>query len=62
MTEAAKHGIRETLHAKITVSNGSWKTRGHSSKIDILSSICAETEKVIEVMSSFCKPCEKRTN
>lgn len=62
MTEAAEQEIRETGHAKITVSgDGSWKTRGHSSQIGIVSVIGAETGKVIdiEVMSSFCKGCEK---
>lgn len=40
--------------------DGTWKTRGHTSKFEVYSVIGADTVKVIhvEVLSSFCKACE----
>jgi hypothetical protein len=43
--------------------DGTWKTRGHTSKVGVCSVIGSESGKVIdvEVLSSFCKACEKNT-
>lgn len=67
MSNATKQEIQETGQTDngetglLTVSgDGSWKTRGFSSKIGIVSVVGAESGKVldVEVMSSYCKGCE----
>lgn len=61
MSNAAKQEIEMTGLSEISVSgDGSWKTRGHSSKVGIVSVIATEKGKVldVEVMSSFSKGCE----
>lgn len=61
MQNAAKQEVEIAGQSGLAVSgDGSWKTRGHSSKVGIVSLIGAENRKVldIEVMSSFCKGCE----
>ncbi|KFM57795.1 hypothetical protein X975_00431, partial [Stegodyphus mimosarum] len=61
MLNAAKQEIEMTGQSQLTISgDGSWKTRGHSSKIGITSVIGIETGKVLdlEVLSSYCKGCE----
>lgn len=61
MLNATQQEIEMTGQSHLTVSgDGSWKTRGHSSKIGITSVIGVESGKVldIEVMSSYCKRCE----
>lgn len=65
MLNSAKQEIEITGNSQLTVSgDGSWKTRGHSSKIGIVTVIGVETGKVldIEVLSSFCKGCENGKN
>lgn len=62
MKKAVNEEISATGNNEICVSgDGTWKTRGHTSRIGVCSLIGDETGKVldIEVLSSFCKGCEK---
>lgn len=68
-TSMMKAALEETLLSdnsqNITVSgDGTWKSRGFSSKIGVCTLIGAESGKVIdvEVLSSFCKGCEKNVD
>lgn len=61
MQNAAIEEIKLTGSSDITVSgDGTWKTRGHSSRFGVTSIIGGETGKVIDrfVASSYCKGCE----
>lgn len=61
MKEAAEEEITLSGDSNICISgDGTWKTRGHTSKIGVCSVIGIESGKVIdvEVLSSYCKACE----
>lgn len=60
-SNAAQQEAFETGSNDIIVSgDGSWKTRGHTSRIGVCTLIGDRTGKVIdtEVLSSFCKACD----
>lgn len=62
MIAAAEEEVEASQSCDVVVSgDGTWKTRGHSSKVGVCSVIGIETGKVIdvEVLSNFCKSCEK---
>lgn len=62
MKKAANEEILASECNEICVSgDGTWKTRGHTSRIGVCSVIGDVTGKVIdvEVLSSYCKGCEK---
>lgn len=64
MQTAAKEEGEISGNSRICVSgDGTWKTRGHTSKIGVCSIIGADTGKVldVEVLSSFCKACESKS-
>ncbi|GFX70767.1 uncharacterized protein TNCV_1337291 [Trichonephila clavipes] len=59
---AAKEEVSASGSNEICVSgDGTWKTRGHTSRIGVCSVIGDVTGKVIDVavLSSYCKVCEK---
>ncbi|GFW78539.1 uncharacterized protein TNCV_5110801 [Trichonephila clavipes] len=59
---AAKEEVSASGSNEICVSgDGTWKTRGHTSRIGVCSVIGDVTGKVIDVavLSSYCKGCEK---
>ena len=61
MISAAQEEVAVTGSSCITVSgDGTWKTRGHTSRDGVCTVIGDKTEKVIdtEVLSSFCKSCD----
>ncbi|GFX15046.1 uncharacterized protein TNCV_4898141 [Trichonephila clavipes] len=61
MKNAAKEEVSASGSNKICVSgDGTWKTRGHTSRIGVCSAIGDVTGKVIDVavLSSYCKGCE----
>lgn len=61
MQKAAEEEIKVTGSSNITVSgDGTWKTRGHSSRFGATTVIGGETGKVIDryVSSAYCKGCE----
>ncbi|GFT63808.1 uncharacterized protein TNCV_1713781 [Trichonephila clavipes] len=61
MNKASKEEIAASETNEICVSGGgTWKTRGHTSRIDVCSIIGDITGKVIdvEVLSSYCKGCD----
>ncbi|GFX80496.1 uncharacterized protein TNCV_2530041 [Trichonephila clavipes] len=64
--DSIKNAVKEEVSAsgsnKICISgDGTWKTRGHTSRIGVCSVIGDVTGKVIDVavLSSYCKGCEK---
>lgn len=62
MRKAANEEILASENNAICISgDGTWKTRGHTSRIGVCSVIGDVTGKVIdvEVLSSYCKGCEK---
>ncbi|GFY32216.1 uncharacterized protein TNCV_3557241 [Trichonephila clavipes] len=62
MKNAAKEEVSASGSNEICVSgDGTWKTRGHTSRIGVCSVIGDVTGKVIDVavLSSYCKGCEK---
>ncbi|GFU40091.1 uncharacterized protein TNCV_4692911 [Trichonephila clavipes] len=62
MNKASKEEIAASETNEICVSGGgTWKTRGHTSHIDVCSIIGDITGKVIdvEVLSSYCKGCDR---
>ncbi|GFT17658.1 uncharacterized protein TNCV_2587661 [Trichonephila clavipes] len=62
MNKAAKEEIAASETNEICVSgDGTWKTRGHTSRIGVCSIIGDITGKVIdvEVLSSYCKGCDR---
>lgn len=62
MKKAANEEILASETNEICVSgDGTWKTRGHTSRIGVCSVIGDVTGKVIdvEVLSSYCKGCDK---
>ncbi|GFW42120.1 uncharacterized protein TNCV_1905781 [Trichonephila clavipes] len=62
MKIAAKEEVSASGSNEICVSgDGTWKTRGHTSRIGVCSVIGDVTGKVIDVavLSSYCKGCEK---
>ncbi|GFW78909.1 uncharacterized protein TNCV_2059301 [Trichonephila clavipes] len=62
MNKAAKEEIAASETNEICVSgDGTWKTRGHTSRIGVCSIIGDVTGKVIdvEVLSSYCKGCDR---
>ncbi|GFU99263.1 uncharacterized protein TNCV_2739241 [Trichonephila clavipes] len=62
MKNAAKEEVSVSGSNEICVSgDGTWKTRGHTSRIGVCSVIGDVTGKVIDVavLSSYCKGCEK---
>lgn len=64
MKIAAKEENSLTGNSNVCVSgDGTWKTRGHTSKVGVCSIIGSESGKVIdvEVLSSFCKACESNS-
>ncbi|GFS95397.1 uncharacterized protein TNCV_409701 [Trichonephila clavipes] len=59
---AAKEEVSASGSNEICVSgDGTWKTRGHTSRIGVCSVIGDVTGKVIDVavLSFYCKGCEK---
>ncbi|GFX83402.1 uncharacterized protein TNCV_1426981 [Trichonephila clavipes] len=61
MKNAAKEEVSASGSNEICVSgDGTWKTRGHTSRIGVCSVIGDVTGKVIDVavLSSYCKGCE----
>lgn len=61
MQSAAREEIELHESPNICVSgDGTWKTRGHSSRVGVCCVIGDKTEKVIdrEVLSSYCKACD----
>lgn len=61
MNNAAREEIELTNSSCIDISgDGTWKTRGHTSRIGVCTVIGDKTGKVIdiEVLSSFCKACD----
>ncbi|KFM71283.1 hypothetical protein X975_00958, partial [Stegodyphus mimosarum] len=65
MKIAADEEIKMTGSSDLTVSgDGTWKTRGHSSRFGVTSIIGGETGKIIDryVSSSYCKGCETGKN
>ncbi|GFW77328.1 uncharacterized protein TNCV_924441 [Trichonephila clavipes] len=52
--------IDRTVNSVVVNSDGTWKTRGHTSLIGVCALIGADCGKVIdmEVMSSYCKGCD----
>ncbi|GFT32364.1 hypothetical protein TNCV_4483991 [Trichonephila clavipes] len=61
MKNAAKKEVSASGSNEICVSgDGTWKTRGHTSRIGVCSVIGDVTGKVIDVavLSSYCKGCE----
>ncbi|GFV29000.1 uncharacterized protein TNCV_2275331 [Trichonephila clavipes] len=62
MKNATKEEVSASESHEICVSgDGTWKTRGHTSRIGVCSVIGDFTGKVIDVavLSSYCKGCEK---
>ncbi|GFT71478.1 uncharacterized protein TNCV_2478711 [Trichonephila clavipes] len=62
MNKVAKEEIAASETNEICVSgDGTWKTRGHTSRIGVCSIIGDITGKVIdvEVLSSYCKGCDR---
>ncbi|GFX87165.1 uncharacterized protein TNCV_4077521 [Trichonephila clavipes] len=62
MNKAVKEEITASETNEICVSgDGTWKTRGHTSRIGVCSIIGDITGKVIdvEVLSSYCKGCDR---
>ncbi|GFT36202.1 uncharacterized protein TNCV_4778341 [Trichonephila clavipes] len=62
MKNAAKEEVSSSGSNEICFSgDGTWKTRGHSSRICVCSVIGDVTGKLIDVavLSSYCKGCEK---
>ncbi|GFV32886.1 uncharacterized protein TNCV_1745281 [Trichonephila clavipes] len=62
MENAAKEEVSTSGSNEICVSgNGTWKIRGHTSRIGVCSIIGDVTGKVIDVavLSSYCKGCQK---
>ncbi|GFW32861.1 uncharacterized protein TNCV_1774292 [Trichonephila clavipes] len=61
MKNAAKEEVSASGSNEISVSgDGTWKTRGHTSRIGVCSVIGDVIGKVIDVvLSSYCKGCEK---
>lgn len=62
MMNAAKEEVSATGSEEICISgDGTWKTRGHTSRIGVCSVIGDVTGKVldIEVLSSYCKGCDQ---
>ncbi|GFW57085.1 uncharacterized protein TNCV_1116131 [Trichonephila clavipes] len=62
MNKVAKEEIAASETNEICVSgDGTWKTRGHTSRIGVCSIIGDVTGKVIdvEVLSSYCKGCDR---
>ncbi|GFU27694.1 uncharacterized protein TNCV_515891 [Trichonephila clavipes] len=62
MKNAAKEEVSASGSNEICVSgDGTWKIRGHTSRIGVCSVIGDVTGKVIDVavLSSYCKGCEK---
>lgn len=62
MKNGAKEEISSTESNEICISgDGTWKTRGHTSRLGVCSVIGDITGKVldVEVMSSYCKGCEQ---
>ena len=58
---AAKEEVKATGSADIIISgDGTWKTRGHTSRVGICTIIGDKTGKIIdtEVLSSYCKSCD----
>lgn len=61
MISAAREEIQQTGSSCINVSgDGTWKTRGHTSRVGVCTIIGDKTGKVIdtEVLSSYCKSCD----
>ncbi|GFX75044.1 uncharacterized protein TNCV_1846161 [Trichonephila clavipes] len=59
MNKAAKEEIAASETNEICVSgDGTWKTRGHTSRIGVCSIIGDITGKVVEVLSPYCKGCD----
>ncbi|GFX02059.1 retrovirus-related Pol polyprotein from transposon 412 [Trichonephila clavipes] len=52
--------IDRTVNSVVVNSDGTWKTRGHTSHIGVCALIGADCGKVLdmEVMSSYCKGCD----
>ncbi|GFT62429.1 uncharacterized protein TNCV_4717901 [Trichonephila clavipes] len=52
--------IDRTVNSVVVNSDGTWKTRGHTSLIGVCALIGADCGKVLdmEVMSSYCKGCD----
>ncbi|GFU85079.1 uncharacterized protein TNCV_1553421 [Trichonephila clavipes] len=52
--------IHRTVNSVVVNSDGTWKTRGHTSLIGVCALIGADCGKVLdmEVMSSYCKGCD----
>lgn len=65
MKQAAEEEVSLTGSSDVTVSgDGTWKTRGHTSRVGVTTVIGSETGKVIDryVSSSYCKSCEAAKN
>ncbi|GFW99388.1 uncharacterized protein TNCV_3006901 [Trichonephila clavipes] len=57
---AAEKIIDGTVNSVVVSSDGTWKTRGHTSLIGVCALIGADCGKVLdmEAMSSYCKGCD----